>query len=80
MLFVLGAQKYNQNNLAMLNENFFPFIFGHDLGFKLVCEFGLGLGLYFRVWAEFGPKLVGPFTTLSLQNHYRYFFSDYDMN
>ena len=52
VLFVKGAQKYNQNNLATLpNEHFIRAFFWHDLGLKLV--FG------------FGPELVGPFTTLS---------------
>ena len=45
MLFVLGAQKYNQNNLTtLLNFSDQPQLsgfFGHELGFKLV--FGLGL-------------------------------------
>ena len=53
MLFVLGAQKYNQNNLAaLLNFSDLTFVFfGHDLGFELVFRFGPGLGLYFRVRA-----------------------------
>ena len=68
VLFVLGAQKYNQNNLATL-LNFSDLIklsgfFGHDLIFKLVFVFGMDSGLYFRVRAGFGPELVGPFTTL----------------
>ena len=45
MLFVLGALKYYQNNLAAL-LNFLVLtcllrFFGHDLGFKLVFGFGL---------------------------------------
>ena len=44
MLFVLSAQKYNQNNLATL-LNFLDVLkhsgfFGHDLGFKIVFGFG----------------------------------------
>ena len=61
MLFVLGEQKYNQNNLATL-LNFSDLtklsgFFRHDLGFKLV--FG------------FVPELVGPFTTLVLISTFR---------
>ena len=45
MLFVLGAQKYNQNNLAITLTFFGPNLifgfFGNDLGFKLLFEFGL---------------------------------------
>ena len=68
MLFVLDAQKYNQNNLAKL-RNFSDLtllsdFLGHDLGFKLIFGFGTGSGLNFRVQAGFGPELVGPFTTL----------------
>ena len=68
VLFGLGAQKYNQNNLATL-LNFsdltsLSLFFGHDLSFKLAFGFGSGSGLYFRVRAGFGPELVGPFTTL----------------
>ena len=69
VLFVLSAQKYNQNNLAiMLNFSDLTWLsgfFGHDLGFKSVFGFGLGSGLNFLVWAGFEPELVGPFTTLS---------------
>ena len=69
MLFVLGVQKYNQNNLATL-QNFSDLtllsgFFGHDLDFKLYFEFGPGSCFNFRVRAGFGPKLVGPFTTLN---------------
>ena len=44
MVFVLGAQKYNQDNLATL-PNFsdqpqLAGFFGHNLGFKLVFGFG----------------------------------------
>ena len=52
--FFLGAQKYNQINLAKLLRFSYRTqhldFFGHDLGFKLV--FG------------FGPEIVGPFTIL----------------
>ena len=68
MLFVLGAQKCNQNNLTtLLNFSHQPKLsglFGHDLGFKLVFRFGPGSGLYFYVRDWFKPELVGPFTTL----------------
>ena len=55
VLFALGAQKYNQNNLASL-LNFSDLtqlsgFFGHVLGFKFVFGFGPGSGLYFRVRA-----------------------------
>ena len=54
--FVLGVQKNNQNNLAIL-LNFLDltqisFFFGHNLGFKLIFGFGLivsGLGRV-RAW------------------------------
>ena len=54
--FVLGAQKYNQNNLIDSIAKFFKpnltfVFFGHDLGFKLVFGFGPGLGLNCRVRA-----------------------------
>ena len=66
---VLGAQKYNQNNLATLpmfsGLSYLSGFFGHDLGFKLVFGFAPGSGLYFWVWAGFGPEPVGPFTTLN---------------
>ena len=58
MLFVLGIQKYNQNNsVTLLNFSDLTQLsgfFGQDLGFKLVFGFGLifsGSGLYFRVRA-----------------------------
>ena len=35
-----------------------------DRAFRVGFGFGPGSGLYFRVRAGFGPKLVGPFTTL----------------
>ena len=51
MLFVSGALKYNQINLAtLLNFSdlaYLSFFFGHDLGFKLVFGFELDLvGLF----------------------------------
>ena len=68
MPFVLGAQKYNQNNLATLlnfSDSTLTFnFFGSVVGFKLIFGFGPGSGLYFRVRAGLGPELVGPFTTL----------------
>ena len=47
VLFVFGAQKYNQNNMVITLRFFRPnlifvfFFFGHDLDFKLVFRFGL---------------------------------------
>ena len=45
VLFILGAQKYNQNRLAILLNFSDPTslsgFFGHDFGFKLVFGFGL---------------------------------------
>ena len=49
VLFVLDAQKYNQNYLAItltfFKRNLTFIFFGHDLGFKLVVGFGPGSGL-----------------------------------
>ena len=49
MLFVLNAQKYNQNNFAtLLNSSDVTSLscfFGHDMGFKLVFGLGPGSGL-----------------------------------
>ena len=66
MLFVLGAQKYNPNNLATLLN--FSDLGEHYLGFKLVFGFGPDSGYIFG----FGPKLVGSFTTLvdGVKNQY----------
>ena len=55
VLFVLGAQKYNQNNLAITLTFFRPNLtfgfFGYDLDFKLVFRFGPGSDLLFRLRA-----------------------------
>ena len=49
VLFVLGVQKNNQNNLAIslnfLDLTQFSVFFRHDLGFKLIFGFGPGSGL-----------------------------------
>ena len=58
MLFVLGAQKCNQNNLAMLLNFSDPSL---TFGFFL-AYFGLQISFWIR--AGFGPELVGPFATL----------------
>ena len=72
MLFVLGGQKYNQNNsVTLLNFSDLAELsgfFGHDLGFKLVFGFGLGLGWVRAYIFGFGPELIGPFTTLISTN------------
>ena len=64
VLFVLGAQKYNQDNWAITLTFFRPNLtfefFGHDLDFKFVCEFGF----IFSGSGRFGPELVGLFPTL----------------
>ena len=69
MLFVVGAQKYNQNNLATLlnfsDLSYLSGFCGNGLGFKLAFGYRQGSCLYFRVRAGFGPELVGPFTTLA---------------
>ena len=68
VLFVLDAQKYNQNNLAITLIFFRPKLtiafFGYGLGFKLVFGFRPGSDLYFRVWSGFEPELVSMFPTL----------------
>ena len=55
MLFVLGAQKYNQNNseklLNFLDLTSLSDFFGHDLCFKLIFGFGLILSGSGRVRA-----------------------------
>ena len=61
VLFVLGAQKYNQNNLATL-LNFSEVT---QLSFFLRAWFGLQNSFRVRAYIfGFGPELVGPFTTL----------------
>ena len=68
VLFVLGAQKYNQINLATLMN--FPDLtklagfFGHDLGFKLVFGFRPGSGLYFRIRAWTSRPVYNSASTL----------------
>ena len=63
MLFDLGAQKYNQNNLStLLNSSdlawlsgFFRAWFGLQISFRVRANFWVRAGS--------GPELMGPFTT-----------------
>ena len=70
VLLDLGAQKYNQNNLATLAKFFRPdssfvfVFFRHIMDFKLVFGFMPGLGVYLWVRAGFELELVDPFITL----------------
>ena len=58
VLFVLGAQKYNQNNLVITLT-----FFRRNLTFVFFFRGWFGLEISFWVRAGFGPELVGSFAT-----------------